>query len=336
MSAGGSDARVVAGRSVTGLVELVLSNDRLRVVVLPELGGRVWEIVHLRSGRQLLWQHPGLTPSQVVLGAVYDDNFIGGWDEVFPNDGPEELGGIAFPDHGEAWSMPWDWELLSGPEAAVRLRLVAPLSGSTLVRTIRLAPGSDAVDVEVEVTNGVARHLPMLHKQHLAADLLPGSRIDLPPSQVEIGDFGTPRAGHSGERFNWPLLSSPGGEVDFAAAPADGVAELLFATRLAAGWAACTGPDGVGIGLVFDPEDYPACWIFASHDGWRDLRVAVLEPCTGVGLSVTEGLIVGTHRALTSGEVLRTRLSAVAYSGLAEVTGIRGHGVHCRVEGVPR
>jgi hypothetical protein len=176
----------------------------------------------------------------------------------------------------------------------------------------------------------------MLHKQHLAADLLPGSRLDLPRSAVEIGDFGNPRAGEPGDRFTWPSLPTPTGPVDFAASPADGTAEFLFAGELASGWAACTGPDGVGIGLSFDPEVYPACWTFASYAGWQGLRVAVLEPCTGLGLSVAEGVATGRHRVLATGATLRTMLSAVAFTGLAEVSGITGHGIDCRVEGVAR
>ena len=337
MGAGNGGAQVSVERSGDGLTELVLLNDELRVVVLPELGGRVWEITHLASGRQLLWHHPGLRPGPVPFGADYDPNFLGGWDELFPNDLAEVLGGHGFPDHGEAWSLPWEWQVLTGEsQAAVRLRLVAPVSGSTLVRTFRLAPGSAALELEVQVTNGSGAELPMLHKQHLAADLPPGSRLDLPVAAVEIGEFGTPRAGRYGDRFDWPLLATPEGAVDFAASPAEGAAELLFATGFSEGWAACTGPDGVGIGLSFDHDAYPACWTFASHGGWDGLRVAVLEPCTGVGLSVAEGVAAGTHRVLGPGESLRTRLSAVAYSGMAQVVGIHGHGLDCRVEGVPR
>ncbi|MGC3992653.1 MAG: hypothetical protein QM779_00735 [Propionicimonas sp.] len=309
----------------------VLASDRLRVVVLPDLGGRVWEVTDQLSGRQLLWHHPRLRPAPVAFGAGYDDNFLGGWDELFPNDVPEELGGEAFPDHGEAWADRWEWEVVPGEAAAIRLTLATRISAVRLVRTLRLAPGSDALEVSVELTNGPAA-LPMLHKQHLAVALEPGSRIDLPAARVEIGDFGTPRSGSAGDRFAWPGT----GGADFSAPAPRGIAELLFADDLASGWCACTGPDGVGIGLCFDRATYPSVWTFASWGGWRGLDVAVLEPCTGVGLSVAEGQADGRHRSLAPGETLRTALSAVVYRGLRRVTGISGHGIDCVVEGEQR
>lgn len=326
--------RVETGWSWSGLTAVVLCSDRLQVVVLPELGGRVWQITDQLSGRRLLWHHPRLRPAPVAFGAGYDDHFIGGWDELFPNDVPEELAGEAFPDHGEGWSERWEWEVLPGADAAVRLWLDTRISASRLVRTIRLAPGADAIEVGVEVTNGSGRSLPMMHKQHLAVPLRAGSRIDLPGSQVEIGDFGRPRWGAAGDRFTWPGPSAGDG-ADFSAPAPDGTAELLFAGGLEAGWCACTDADGVGIGLSFDPAVYPACWTFGSWHGWRGLDVAVLEPCTGVGLSVAAGQADGRHRALAPGETLRTTVSAVVYRGLSRIERISGHGRDCVVKGVP-
>jgi hypothetical protein len=333
MTATDGYAQVITGWSWHGLEALVLANDRLRVVLLPELGGRIWEITHLASGRQLLWHNSRLPAAQVAFGAGYDDNFLGGWDELFPNDLPEELAGECFPDHGEVWSVPWSWEVLPGPDAVVRLSVRTRISNSALVHTVRLAPGSAAIEVEVSLTNGSGGELPILHKQHLAVDLPPGSRIDLPESLVEIGDFGRPRAGAAGDRFAWP-----GDGADFSASPEDdgAVSELLFATDLADGWCACTTPSGVGIGLVFDAGVYPSVWTFASWGGWRNHRVAVLEPCTGVGLSVADGVTSGRHRSLAPGETLTTRLSAVVYSGLRRVRRISGHGAHTVVEGDER
>lgn len=322
-------ARVETDWAWAGLTALVLTNDRLRVVVLPELGGRVWQITELAGGTDLLWHHPRLQPQRVPFGTGYDDNFIGGWDELFPNDLPEELAGEPFPDHGEAWSERWNWQLLPGPDAAVRMSLTGRISGCELVRTVSLAPGSSTLRVDVEVTNTCDAVLPMLHKQHLAAALRPGSRVDLPGCRVEIGDFGRPRWGEPGQGFDWP--GPPG--IDFAGPPPLGTAELLFADRLAAGWCALTGGDGVGIGLAFDTDVYPACWTFGSWAGWRGLNVVVLEPCTGVGLSVADGQASGRHRALGLGETLRTTVHAVVYRGLRTVTSIVTDDGDCHVHG---
>ncbi|MGV8907777.1 MAG: hypothetical protein ACOH1Y_02250 [Propionicimonas sp.] len=334
MTATGGYAQIITGWSWRGLEALILANDQLRVVMLPQLGGRIWEITHQASGRQLLWHNPRMPAAPVAFGAGYDDNFLGGWDELFPNDLPEELAGEPYPDHGEVWSVPWSWEVLPGPDAAVRLSVTTRISGCALTRIVRLAPASAAIEVELSITNGSGGALPMLHKQHLAVDLPPGSRIDLPAGMVEIGDFGRPRAGSAGDRFAWPV----GAGVDFSASPeADGsVSELLFASDLADGWCACTDPSGVGIGLVFDRRTYPSVWTFASWGGWRNHRVAVLEPCTGVGLSVTEGLAVGRHRSLAPGETITTTLSAVVYAGLQKVLRISGHGANAVAEGRPR
>ncbi len=334
MRATAGPAQVITGWSYRGVEAVILANDRLRVVLLPDLGGKIWEITHLGTGRQLLWHNPRLVPAPVAFGAGYDDNFLGGWDELFPNDLPEVLAGEPYPDHGEVWSVPWTCEVLPGPDAAVRLAVTTRISNCTLVRTVRLAPGSDAVDVELSITNGSGAPLPMLHKQHLAVDLPPGSRIDLPQGTVEIGDFGRPRAGAAGDTFDWPTCEG----IDFAAAPTDdgAVSEFLFVSGLDDGWCACTGPDGTGIGLVFDGTTHPSVWTFASWGGWRNHRVAVLEPCTGTGLSVADGVAAGRHRTLAAGETLTTSLSAVVYSGLRRLTRISGHGPAARAEGEQR
>ncbi|MCW3158053.1 hypothetical protein [Micropruina sonneratiae] len=321
-------ARVETGWSLSGLDAVALASDRLRVVVLPGLGGRVWEITDLATGVQPLWHHPRLQPAPVPFGSGYDDNFIGGWDELFPNDLAEELAGEPFPDHGETWSEGWAWRVLPGPDAAVELTLHGRISGCRLRRTLRLAPGSPALACEVEVTNTGRDELPMLHKQHLAVALDAGSRVDLPSGcRVEVGPFGRPRAGAGGDRFAWP------GQSDFAAPAPPGTAELLFASDLTQGWCAATRGDGTGIGVAFDAAAYPACWTFASWGGWRGLEVVVLEPCTGLGLSVAEGVETGRHRVLAPGEAFATTVTAVLYSGLARVTSIAGAGDGVRVEG---
>lgn len=44
-------------------------------------------------------------------GSTYDPNFYGGIDELFPNDIPEHINGVDSPDHGEIWTIPFEYSI---------------------------------------------------------------------------------------------------------------------------------------------------------------------------------------------------------------------------------
>ena len=122
-----------------GLRAVVLDNGTLRVVVLPELGGKIWQITDVRSGRDLLWHNPRLTARPIPFGSTYDDVFLGGWDELFPNDLAEVLGEESYPDHGEVWAAPWKWSVgQEQGEGRVMMTLTAPISACRLTKTVLL------------------------------------------------------------------------------------------------------------------------------------------------------------------------------------------------------
>lgn len=45
-----------------GLDAVLIENELLRVVVLPQLGGKIWSIVDKRRDCELLWHHPRVGP----------------------------------------------------------------------------------------------------------------------------------------------------------------------------------------------------------------------------------------------------------------------------------
>jgi hypothetical protein len=330
--------RVTDEWSLRGLRALILSNDELRVVILPELGGKIWQLTDTRANRDFLWHNPRARPRAVPFGAVYDDVFFGGWDELFPNDMPEEIDGEAYPDHGELWSLPWDWSVeQSGPdEAAVVLTCQGPVSGCVMRKKVVLRSGWRAVQVRSRLANESPRPLPYLWKQHVAVPLGQPALVDLPATTMLVDDFGRPRGQALGGGYQWPeLIEADGRAHDMRLTlPAEsGVAESQYATTLTAGWCAVTYADGVGLGLAFDSEVFPSCWTFASYGGWRGLEVLVLEPCTGYPVSLAEGMAKGTHRTLQPGQSVEATVTAVPYSGLAAVTAVHPDGT---VEGSSR
>jgi len=319
------DVRATTGLTVQGTEAVRLRNRHLSVVVLPGLGAKIWEVLDHRTGRQVLWQHPAVRPARVPFGAAFDDVFAGGWDELFPNDMPEVLAGEPEPDHGEAWSLAWDWAVddpAADGSVTIRMRAHTPVSSCLLEKTVTLAPGARHLVVGSSVTSLSRRDLPFLWKQHLALDVADLARIDMPGRRALLEDFGSPRAGSAGTAFDWPTLVDDGVEHDMRPTlPADsGVCEFYYVTSLDDGWCALTYGDGTGVGLDFDRDVYPSCWVFASYGGWRDLQVAVLEPCTGYPVSVNDGIEPGTHRVLRAGESISTSLTLAVFDGLGSVT----------------
>jgi hypothetical protein len=311
--------RVSTDWSYRGLQAVVLENERVRVVVLPELGGKIWQLTALRAGRDLLWHNPRLHARTIPFGSVYDDMFLGGWDELFPNDVPEELAGEPYPDHGELWASPWSWAVERDPqEVRVTLELQAPVSACSIVKTLTLRAGEASLSIRTRITNPTARSLPYLWKQHLAMPTREPATIGLGAASMLMADFGSPRAGGPGDRYAWPEHRADDGTVtDMSSTlPRESrVSEFQYATDLTEGRCSVTYADGTGLELHFDREVFRSCWIFASYGGWREHEVVVLEPCTGYPVSVQDGVAAGTHQILEPGGCVETELTALVLDG---------------------
>src|SRR5450432_2999923 len=80
-------------------------NDYLKFGIAPAAGGKIVSIFNQQLQREFLWTQEGLPLRLLSAGAEYDTHFYGGMDELLPNDIPENIDGIDYPDHGELWTM---------------------------------------------------------------------------------------------------------------------------------------------------------------------------------------------------------------------------------------
>ena len=298
-----------SGRDTRGILQVVLENDDLRLTVLPELGGRLWSLIDLAQGAEVLWHHPTLQPDRVAPGAGYDDAFAGGWDELFPSDRAVDIDGVTFPDHGEWWSQPWTWRI---DEAEDALRLT--LSGSGFVtrheahRTIALPPEGSHFTWNTRITNTGDVSIPFIWRHHPALPIRAGGRLELPPAAVEA--VAEDAGAISAAPFTWPdAVLADGTERDLSRLPdADsGEVWMLYATNLPEGSARLTwtGPhDGEehGIAFTFDPAIVTAVTTFATFGGWRDLRTILPEVGVGYPADLREAVAAGTSGTLAAGE----------------------------------
>jgi hypothetical protein len=303
------------------LQTIIIENEKLYVAILPELGAKLWKITYRPKDKELLWQHPRLKLRKLPFHSTYDDTFFGGWDELYPNDAPEEINGEKYPDHGEIWTMQWEYhiEKMTEEEVTIHLWVETAISSSKVEKWITLKTGESKLHFKHKITNTGQIDQPFLWKLHAAVSISENSRIDMGAKTVYVEDFGPSRLNQTEVYYQWPFAKDPNGnEVDMRKVlpPESKVNEFQYGVEMVEGWCAVTDTeDRIGFGLLFDLNVLPSCWLFASYGGWRNLNTVVLEPCTGYPVSVTQGIDQGTHKILKPNETIECDITAVVYEG---------------------
>ncbi len=311
--------------SYRGLKAVILENEFLRAVVLPELGGRLWELHHKPSDFQFLWHHPRIAPRPVPFGSNYDNHWFGGWDELFPNDAPCTVEGEELPDHGEVWSIPWEYDVPSSDRRCEEVRLILRcetlITACQLEKELVLRAGEPNLTVLYRLANPTGKSVPFLWKLHLALKVEPLSRIQLPPCTVIPEPAFCSRFASEPAMFPWPFAPAlDGGQVDLRVVPEPTAAatDFFYALGLADGWFALCHPNRqLRLAVRFPKEVFSTVWVFATYGGWRDLYALILEPCTAYPYLLDEAIRQGTASVLRAGERVEALVQATVQTGEA-------------------
>jgi hypothetical protein len=293
---------------------LVLENDRIRLTVRPDLGGRIDQLVDRRSGRSWLYHPPGYAGAarDLPLGASFDDNWGGGRDEVFPNDAPGPFQGRELVDHGELWGRAW--EVLESAPRRVRMRLACRTVPADVEKTVEVPREGAEARVRYFLVSRGETALPHLFKLHAAVAVDPGDRLLLPQCDIEpvTLEFSTV-IGREG-RTPWPTARSRSGEtIRIDTVPprqADGQ-EFVYASGLAEGWCGVGNPrTATALVFRFDRRELPYVWLFQSYGRWRGHHVVVVEPAATMPYDLGAALARGTCAVLPPRG--RTEIAVVA------------------------
>ena len=287
-----------------------LDNGRVRVQLLPAFGARIWTLADLDFGVQWVWHNPKVPLKTPADGASYDENWAGGWEELFPNDALGSFDGRELPDHGEWWSSRWSAEEIEdGGRPAVRLTLATRAVAATCEKIVSLVEGRKAVRVRYRIENTGKTELRFMLKQHLALSIEPGDRLELPGGALRAvnPEFST-RLGSAGP-FDWPTGRDKAGKpVDISLVPPQGRdKEFVYVSDLPEGWAGVRRGER-RLRMRFDKKIFPHCWFFMDFGGWNGLYTAVLEPCTQWPKDMPEAAAAGRVAKMAPGEALETEV----------------------------
>lgn len=278
---------MVTSQERTQTTEIILENGAVKLLIRPDLGGRIDQFLDCQTGRDWVWHIPNYDATQtrsLPVGANFDDAWQGGWDEVFPNDMVQEFQGRRLVDHGELWSQPW--QIVESSAQSVVLRYACQTVPIVVEKAIYLHDFEPEVRVEYGLQNLSNEPIPFLLKLHAAIAIREGDEILLPDCQVEPVTLDFSKIIGRNEKTHFPkAFAADGSEVDLCQIrPRDSqLQEFYYASDLAVGECGIRDLKGNGsLRMQFDAADFPYVWMFQSYGGWNDHYVLVMEPCTTI------------------------------------------------------
>ena len=260
----------------------VVENEFLRVTVVPELGAKIYDVVHKQTGRSVLWHNPRILPRKIPFGSRFDDVWSGGWDEIFPNDAESVVGAEHYPDMGEAWALGWDCEVERGRDSVSLLTTaMTPISPVEIKRKLTLRAGDPGFTCDYEFRNLSGNEVKFLWKVHPAFEINDECRIEIP---ARIGVVDSRYAHHySQSRYPWPgVRSKSGTRLDISKVDTSrNDCTLHYVTGLSEGLVRFVDErNGLASTLRFDARKMNNVWLFLAYGGWRGHYTAVIEPST--------------------------------------------------------
>lgn len=167
----------------------VLENEVLLTIVVPCIGAKIVSLFDKRTGNEWL-VGAGERPFQPVpYAANFVEQDMSGWDEMFPtitacaHPAPGEEQGVALPDHGEVWPLPWALE--SSETGSLRFSVQGVALPYRLTRTLSYSH-YDTLQMTYNVKNIGQPPMPYIwaaHPQFICGD---SAKIMLPASVTEV------------------------------------------------------------------------------------------------------------------------------------------------------
>jgi hypothetical protein len=321
-------ARIDTDWSYKGMQVVRLENKHIRLDVLPQLGAKIWNIVHKPSNRNMLWHNPHVPPQPQPFRSHFDDTWSGGWDELVPNDVPiEVLFSDVLPDHGEIWSQPAEWEIVENEahRAAVRFVNYGRIYSARFEKTILLSANKPFFQVQYRYSNLGVTPIDFLWNIHPALNSSSDTRLDL-PSRRAITDRWSSLLCEGSTEFEWPYLVDRNGQkIDLRIMPPKGsLADILiYMPDVKAGWFAATDIAAeIGFGIAFPRDVFPNLWLFRTTGSWRGLYTQIVEISNGLSTQLEIAHETGNCGHLEPKEELQAEIVGVVYTGLTSVKSI--------------
>jgi hypothetical protein len=302
---------------INGIRSLTIESDRLRVSIIPEIGGKIYDLISKPTGRNFLWHNPRVHPQPYPVEAAMGDFWCGGWDDIFPTCEACELKGFRYPALGELHQVSFavDDLRVEGEQASARLSAFTPISAVKSEKTVIVR--GPVLHMRSEITNLGPVPLDFLWGTHPAFSPSRGMILRLPAKTGMVAQSSGPDFGRKGQKYIWPGLETATGVVvdmsRICGIDAKGFCGH-YAMDLEEGWYALEDPETrEGVVVRFPAERCPYIWMWLAYGGWRGHWVVIIEPYTSYPVCLAEAVKEKTHQTLDAGETFIVEVAASPY-----------------------
>jgi hypothetical protein len=218
---------------------ILLQNDWIRLDIEPEQGGRINQILDLRTQKAWLWHPAGYTPGQrpLPIGANFDDHWCGGFEEMFPNDAAGKVKDRLLPDHGEVWSQPWS--VSDHTSNGIVLSYTCKTVPVKIEKRILFTSNGPTFRLEYVIENLESEILPFHLKLHPALAIEENDEVLLPSCMIEPVDLSF--SSLIGRKVQTPFptaYSKNGSQISLHKITSldSNIQEFYYATQLSENW----------------------------------------------------------------------------------------------------
>lgn len=273
-----------------GLYAVLLENKYLAVTFLPQYGCKMASLFKKDTAREFLFQSHLKKLELPPYGAAFSAYDSSGFDEVFPSidacpypDG--KYAGVHIPDHGEVWTLPWQYTL-SEDGLGITSWTQSPVLPYKLTRELTLQ--KNEIHMHYTVENLAAQSLQFIWTPHCLLACSPQTELLIPKELTEIMtvEHTTQTLGPWGTRHPYPITKSVSGkEINMAhtqPASANNCEKFYFTRPNQAGWCGIKHTDNADTLIYrYDADKVPYLAVWKTQGGYRGDYNIALEPCTG-------------------------------------------------------
>lgn len=261
-----------------------LSNNKIKIIILPEIGGKIASIYHINKDFEFVFQNREDNYRHPELYNKFENFDAAGFDDAFPTiDCSEvEFQGeiIIYPDHGEIWTG--SFQILSLEDNNVVLQYESKILPYVYTKTIRLSNNNE-IKISYDIKNNGKEKLPCIFAAHYLVNYNRDMEICLPKGTREllivqdsnelgkvgtVYDYNDPKTKEKLCHFNW--ANTPNTQKYYINHKVEyGVCSIKYHNI------------NLEYILKYDKNKLPYLGFWITEGGFRGDFNCALEPCTG-------------------------------------------------------